>query len=330
MDASVRPRAEEGGFVRRLFAAADTDAGLRADVFLCLKAPFLSRAHVKRIIQTGDALVNGHRLASSTRLRAGDALEVRWRPSDDSTAGSELRILYEDPYLLAVDKPAGTPVHPVGRKQAGSLIQAVRDRMREEIASRLARGDRTFYPGLVNRLDLFSSGVVLIGKDRATLAALHRAIASGEIRKRYVAVVRGHVEPPAGVIDLAIGAGEGSAVRIRRAARADGLPAVTEYETRERLRGATLLSAWPRTGRQHQIRVHFASLGHPVWGDLIYQDEALFLRYCANGCRPDPGLPPRHALHCESMQFAHPRGGQRIEITAPIPEDFARIVDSLR
>ncbi len=319
-----------GGYEHGLFRAAPDEAGLRADVFLCLRAPFLSRAQVKRIIQTGDALVNGHRLASSTRLRAGDALEVHWRPSDDSTTAPELRVLYEDGCLLAVDKPAGVPVHPVGRKQAGSIIQAVRERLGREIASRLARGDRSFYPGLVNRLDLFSSGVVLIGKDRATLAALHRAIGAGEIGKRYLAVVRGHVEPPVGVIDLAIGRDDGSAVRIRRAARAGGQPAVTEYETREPLRGATLLDAWPRTGRQHQIRVHFASLGHPVWGDLIYQDEALFLRYCANGCRLDPDLPPRHALHCESMQFAHPSGGQRIEIAAPIPEDFARIVEALR
>jgi 23S rRNA pseudouridine1911/1915/1917 synthase len=330
MDASSRPQAEQGGFVRRLFAAADAEAGLRADVFLCLKAPFLSRAHVKRIIQTGDALVNGHRLASSTRMRTGNVLEVRWRPSDDTTADPQLRILYEDEHLLAVDKPAGTPVHPVGRKQAGSLIQAVRARMREEIAARLARGDATFYPGLVNRLDLFSSGVVLIGKDRATLAALHRAIGAGRIRKRYLAVVRGHVEPPRGVIDLAIGSDESSAVRIKRAVRADGLRAVTEYETREALRGATLLAAWPRTGRQHQIRVHFASLGHPVWGDLIYDEEALFLRYCANGCRLESSLPPRHALHCRSMELEHPDDGRLIEITAPVPDDFARIVASLR
>lgn len=318
--------------MRAHYDAGPEHVGLRADVFLALVAPSLSRSRIKRIIQTGEALVNGHRLASSTRMRAGDSLEVRWRDDDDTTASAagSLVILYEDEHLLAIDKPAGMAVHPVGRKQTGSLIQAVRERYAGEIGASLARGDGGFYPGLAHRLDLFTSGVVLVAKDRAALVAMQRAVAAGRVGKRYLAIVGGELAQERGVIEAPIGAAEGSAVRIRRAVRPDGLPALTEWQVRERLRGHTLAVVQPRTGRQHQIRVHFASIGHPVWGDLIYGDERLFLRYCANGCRLDETLPPRQALHAEALTFRHPASGRLVEIVSLMPADFGRILESLR
>ncbi len=318
--------------MRALYDVGPEHAGLRADVFLALMAPSLARGRLKRLIQSGGARVNGHRLASSTRLRAGDSLEVSWRDDDEPTpsAAGSLVVLYEDDHLLAIDKPAGMAVHPVGRKQSGSLIQAVRERHAAEIAAALARGDAGFYPGLAHRLDLFTSGVVLVAKDRPTLVAMQRAVAAGTVGKRYLAIVEGEVAAQRGTIDAPIGAALGGAVRIRRAVRPDGLPAVTEWEVRERLRGHTLLEVRPLTGRQHQIRVHLASIGHPVWGDLIYRDERLFLRYSANGCRLDETLPPRQALHAEMVLFRHPAGGELLEITAPVPRDFTRILESLR
>ena len=321
-----------GSRVQAAYDVGPRHAGLRADIFLALMAPFLSRGRIKRLIQSGEALVDGHRLASSTRLRAGNSLVVRWRDDDDRTpsAAGSLVVLYEDERLLALDKPAGMPVHPVGRKQSGSLVQAVRERYAAEIAAALARGDGSFYPGLAHRLDLFTSGVVLVAKDRPALVALQRAVAEGRFDKRYLAIVEGEVAGERGTIDAPIGAAEGSAVGIRRAVRPDGLPAVTDWEVRERLRGHTLLAVRPRTGRQHQIRVHLASIGHPVWGDLVYRDERLFLRYVANGCRLDATLPPRQALHAEALRFRHPGSGALVEISAPVPEDFERILESLR
>jgi 23S rRNA pseudouridine1911/1915/1917 synthase len=307
-------------------------AGLRADVFLALHAPQLSRSRIKRLIQTGAALVNGHRLASSTRLREGDALQVAWRDDDDATPGAAwpLVVLYEDEHLLAVDKPAGMAVHPVGRKQSGSLVQAVRERYAAEIAAALERGDPEVYPGLAHRLDLFTSGVVLLARNRPALVALQRAVAAGAVDKRYLAIVQGAMTGEGGTIDAPIGPAPGSAVRIRRAVRADGLRAATDWRVLERLRDATLVAVTPRTGRQHQIRVHLASVGHPVWGDLIYGDERLFLRYVANGCRLDGTLPPRQALHAEAVRFRHPATGAPVGIVSPMPEDFARILQSLR
>jgi 23S rRNA pseudouridine1911/1915/1917 synthase len=321
---------ENADWQEAVFQVETGQAGLRADVFLALKVPFLSRSRLRQKIMGGEVRVNGHRLASSTRLRSGDRLLLRWRPSDDPALAPAVEVLYEDEQLLAVNKPAGLPVHPAGRKQRGTLIQAVQALFRGRIERSLAAGDPSWYPSLVNRLDLFSSGVVLIAKDRDTLTNMHRLIAGGGVRKRYLVLVRGRVEPARGRIEAPIGPDEASPIGIKRRIRPDGLPSVTEYEVLEYLRGFTLLAACPLTGRQHQLRVHFASRGHPVWGDLIYADEKLFLRYVANGCRLDPALPPRQGLHAERVNFRHPVDGRPLEAAAPLPEDLARIIASLR
>jgi 23S rRNA pseudouridine1911/1915/1917 synthase len=315
---------------REAFRVGPEQAGLRADLFLGLRAAFLSRTRLKRKIMGGEALVNGHRLSTSTRLREGDLVEIRYRPGDDQTPAWKPEILFEDAHLLAVNKPAGVPVHPAGRKQAGTVIQAVRDRFRGETALGLLRGDPGFYPSLVNRLDLFSSGVVLIAKNRQALLAMHRLIARGGVEKRYLAIVRGRLEPASGRLTDPIGRDAASRIELKRAVRADGLLAVTEFETLEILDGYTLVTARPLTGRQHQLRVQFSARGHPVWGDLLYDDESLFLRYLANGCRLDDALPPRQGLHAERVRFRHPLDGTTIEIAAPPPEDLLRILAGLR
>ena len=312
------------------YAVRSEQAGLRADAFLALRAPFLSRTCIKRLIMTGEVLLNGNRLSTSTRLREGDRLLLRRPRSDETAPFRELEVLYEDDRLLAVAKPAGVPIHPVGRKLTGTLIQSVREMFRGEIEKHLALGDPGFYPSLVNRLDLFSSGVVLIAKDKDTLAAMHRLIAQGAVQKRYLVLVRGSIEPASGTIEEPIGPDPAGRIRIKRAVRPDGLRAATRYEVLERLPGYSLAAAYPLTGRQHQVRVHFASLGHPVWGDLIYEDEALFLQYFENGCRLDPSLPPRQGLHAERMSFHHPASGRELEIVSPLPEDFQDILRHLR
>jgi 23S rRNA pseudouridine1911/1915/1917 synthase len=307
-------------------------AGLRAEAFLALKFPSLSRTALKQKIMSGQARVNGHRLATSTRLLAGDLLAVDWQEQPGPPA--ELDTLYEDGGLLAVNKPAGLPIHPAGRRLRGTLIQGVRQAFRQQIQRSLEAGDAGFYPSLVHRLDLFSSGVVLVAKDRPTLVAMHRLLAGGGVHKRYLALVRGEVSIPSGCprgrVERPIGPDLSSRVRVRRCIRPDGLPAVTEYEVLERLRGHTLLAVYPLTGRQHQIRVHLASLGHPLWGDLIYQDESLFLRYAANGCRLDPTQPPPHGLHAERVRFPHPNTDRELELAAPLPEDLSRVIAELR
>jgi len=305
-------------------------AGMRAEDYLALELPFLSRTRVRQKIQMGESFLNGRRYATSARLREGDLISILWRGTPAPTPPRDLPILYEDEHLAAFDKPAGMTSHPVGRIQTGTVIQLARLRYADEIQADLRRGRSEFYPCLVHRLDARTSGVILVAKTRTALLALQAMAAGGGLEKRYVAVVEGWLERDAGRIDLALGLDEGSAVRLRMRPRADGKPAVTEYRVSRRLTRCTVVQAFPRTGRQHQVRVHFAAIGHPVWGDLLYKDEALFLRALAGDREPNggEGLPP-HLLHAESLAFTHPISGRSVEVVSPVPRDFAEMLASL-
>jgi RluA family pseudouridine synthase len=307
--------------------------GLRADHFLSWALPFLSRTRIRQKIQMGESLLNGRRYATSARVRAGDEITVSWRNAPGEEAAPALPILYEDEHLLAIDKPAGIASHPMGRIQSGTVIQFARQRHTREIQESLARGDGSLYPCLVNRLDRFSSGIVLVAKTRGALVAAHALAARGGIAKSYVALVEGTLEVEAGRttarIALSISRDESSGIRVKMKAGKEGLPSMTEYRVLRRFPSHTLVRAFPLTGRQHQVRVHFAAIGHPVWGDLLYKDEALFRRYLLNGGKLDATLPPRHLLHAEGVQFAHPVTGAQVEIIAPLPADFLEILGSL-
>jgi 23S rRNA pseudouridine1911/1915/1917 synthase len=301
-------------------------AGLRADVFLFGELPFLSRTRVKQKIQMGETRLNGKRSASSARLREGDEITLQWRGLPDREPAPSLEVVYEDEFVLAVNKPAGIASHPMGRIQSGTVIQFARQRDAEAIRARLLRGDSGFFPRLVNRLDVFTSGVVLIALTRETLISMQALLARGGVAKEYAALVDGIVAGEEGRIDIPLGADTASGVRVKMAPRAGGLPSVTEWRLRRRLPAHTLLSVFPLTGRQHQIRVHLAAIGHPVWGDLLYNNTRLFLRYQGNGGVLDDSLPPRQCLHAERVSFTHPVTGTGIAITAPIPADFLDIV----
>jgi 23S rRNA pseudouridine1911/1915/1917 synthase len=309
-------------------------AGLRADVFFALAFPFLSRTRIRQKIQEGEALLNGRRFATSARLGAGDEITVAWHgpvPGPEPAVGSPPAVLFEDEWFLAVDKPAGQACHPSGAIQTGTLIQQVRQHLRTATAARLARGERDAWPTLAGRLDRFTSGIVLVAKTAAAQAAMQRLRDAGLVERRYLAAVEGRLDRDEGVIDAPIGAAadEGAGaprVSIRMAVIANGLPSRTEYRVLDRGPDSTLLHAVARTGRQHQLRVHFASIGHPVVGDLIYRDESLFLRYWENGCRLDESLPPRHLLHAGRLAFDHPFTGVRTVIESPVPGDFTALL----
>lgn len=318
-----------GGIAPTLLRVAAADAGLRAEFFLAKELPFLSRTRVRQKIQTGESLLNGRRYATSARLREGDEIAVLWRAEPVRAAAPSLPIIFEDDFLVAVDKPAGIASHPAGRIRSGTVVQSVRERFSGEIARSLARGDGGFFPGLANRLDMFTSGVVILAKSSGPLRAMQALAARGGVSKTYAALVEGRMLFEEGRIDFPIGPDEASGISVKMTVRQDGLPAATEYRAIRRLPWHTLLEVRPLSGRQHQIRVHLAAAGHPVWGDLLYKDDRLFRRYLSNGCRLDESLPPRHMLHAERAEFTHPVTGARIEIRAPVPEDFTRVLAGL-
>ncbi|HTP59628.1 MAG TPA: RluA family pseudouridine synthase, partial [Spirochaetia bacterium] len=238
-------------------------------------------------------------------------------------------ILHQDDHLVAVDKPAGVASHPVGKLQSDTVIQFIRERFSAEVnASLMSAGD--FFPRLVNRLDVFTSGVVLAAKTGGALTRMHAMAARGEIDKRYIALVEGVLERDEYAIDLPLGPDESSRTRLRMAPQAGGLACLTECVVLRRLRAHTLVAVRPRTGRQHQIRAHLAAIGHPVWGDLLYKDESLFLS-CQETAGPGQvprSLPfPRHCLHAEESAFNHPVTGRRVVVRSPLPRDFLVILN---
>ena len=316
----------------------EASAGLRADAFVSREMPGLSRARVRQKIQMGEALLNGGRFATSTRLREGDEILVPVRspspaapPRGISSAPPApppraLPILYEDGHLLAVDKPAGVATHPMGRTQEGTVIQFARQRHAEEIRERLGRGEVDWFPRPVNRLDVFTSGVVLVALSREAQVSMQALLAERRVRKEYVALVEGVVEQESGTVALPLGFDPASSIRLKMAPLASGRPSLTRFSVLRRFPRHSLLLAVPETGRQHQIRAHLAAIGHPVVGDLLYKDEALFLRYQANGGVLDDSLPPRHSLHAIRIEFPHPLTDVITSIVSPLPPDFEAMV----
>jgi 23S rRNA pseudouridine1911/1915/1917 synthase len=311
-------------------------AGLRADVFLSRELPYLSRTRIRQKIQMGESLLNGRRYSTATRLRAGDEISLSWRGLPERGPVPDLEILYEDGHLLAVNKPAGVASHPMGKRQAGTVVQYARLRYGKIIQESLERGDMTFYPTLVNRLDVFTSGIVILATTRAVHKAMQALVEQRLITREYIALVEGTLRDEEGLIELPIGTDTTSAVRVKMACRSDGRKSATRYAVIERLPGHTLVRVIPLTGRQHQIRVHLAAIGHPVRGDLLYKDEALFLAAQetagpSEGLAPLPGpLPPRHFLHARWASFTHPVTGARVTVEAPLTADFETIVRQLR
>jgi RluA family pseudouridine synthase len=302
-------------------------AGLRIDAFLFAALPSASRTRLRQKIQAGEALLNGRRAASSTRLREGDLVTVSWRGLPDATPAPIMDILYEDDALLAVDKPAGAACHPVGKTQAGTVIQFVRQREERLLSARLEAGDTSWYPRLVNRLDVFTSGIVLVARTREVLVAMQRLTEAGGVRKEYAALVEGEMEGEEGRIELPLRLDPAGRVRVKMHAHPDGRPCLTEWRVLGRMPGHTLLGVVLLRGRQHQVRAHLAAIGHPVLGDLLYKDEEVFLRWLEDGAAA--ALPRRHCLHAARLTFPHPRGGEAVSISSPLPRDFLEILSGI-
>lgn len=240
-------------------------------------------------------------LRSNEIIRAGDVLTLRL-PDDVneiSPVKGELDILYEDDYLLIVNKPPYMPVHPTKVHQLDTLANIVSDYM-------IGKGERYAFRAL-NRLDKDTSGVVMIAKDRLTYA-----IVLPTIRKTYIAVCEGLLDDE-GTIDAPIALADDS--RIRRCVRADGQRAVTHYTPIDRGAGHTLLQLSLETGRTHQIRCHLSSIGHPLAGDDLYGGSRAFIN--------------RQALHCQSVCLTHPFTKEEMFIDTPVPPEFLTLLRPL-
>jgi 23S rRNA pseudouridine1911/1915/1917 synthase len=311
--APPRPVAET-----RELPVPDGLAGERVDAGLA-RLLGLSRSSVAELAEAGGVLLDGRPAGKSDRLTAGAWLEVRLPdPPRTGEVVAEpvpgLRVIYDDADIVVVDKPVGVAAHPspgwTGPTVVGGLAAA---------GYRVATSGAAERQGVVHRLDVGTSGLMVVAKSEGAYSRLKQAFREREVDKIYHALVQGHPDPLSGTIDAPIGRHPTS--DHRWAVVAGGRPSVTHYEVLEAFRGASLVEVRLETGRTHQIRVHFAALRHPCVGDLTYgADPVLAARL---------GL-TRQWLHAVRLRFAHPVTGEPLEFTSAYPEDLALALDRLR
>jgi 23S rRNA pseudouridine1911/1915/1917 synthase len=306
-----------------------TGHGLRLDRFLCAQIPRLSRTRVQAIVRSGQGRrlgADAPMLRGAARVYEGQVLILTRPAKAEPPVVMDYQLLHRDPGLFVLNKPAGLPVHPSARYHLGTLTALLRTRLGPEHGWELA-----------HRLDRETSGVLVLGRRRGTAATLKRAFRERAITKIYWAVVHGRVAH-ARVIDTPLGPAIDSRVRIKIGPRPLGLggrAAYTEITPRAHatFRGApiTLVEVRPRTGRQHQIRVHLAEIGHGVVGDKLYGlDERRFLEVVEDG-RPAAALEAelglaRHALHARELALTHPTSALALRFTAPWPDELAELI----
>lgn len=298
-------------------------AGLRLDHWLRERAPWRSRNDLQRRIAGGRVLVDDTPARKALRLRAGQkvAILVDEGPAAEPVPLERipLRVIWEDPWLVALDKAPGTVVHPVGRHVTDTVINAVHLRYR-------ATGVR---PLIVHRLDRDTSGVLVLAKDMASRRLLGRAFEERRVQKTYLALTAGRPRPGHGVLDRPIGPDPESGIRLKVACVPDGKPSRTGYRVLASPGAFSLVRCSPHTGRQHQIRVHLADAGHPILGDRLYGTPPPLYRGDLGlpGNPRDPVL-HRQALHAAELSFPHPRTGRRVVLTAPLAPDLAALMEA--
>jgi 23S rRNA pseudouridine1911/1915/1917 synthase len=292
-------------------------AGRRLDHFLQQQFPDYSRSRLQEWIKAGQVLVNGAAARASHTLREDDALDVTPAPMTPLAAAPEdipLEILYEDNDLVAINKPAGMVVHAGAGVFSGTLVNALLHRFES-----LSTSGGDLRPGIVHRLDRYTSGVLLVAKTDAAHRHLAGQFAARRVRKTYLALVHGVVKAERGRIEKPIS--RDPARRVRMTARlAEGRAAWSEYRVLRRFTHLTLLEVEIGTGRTHQIRVHLSSIGHPVVGDRLYGAPAEV-----------SGQPPlgRYFLHAASIRFEQPSSGQPVEVSASLPPDLESWIHGL-
>lgn len=274
----------------------------------------MTRSRVETLIREGRAQVNGAvEKKPGRKVGETDAVSLDVPPPVAAEAQPEdipLEILYEDDDLAVVVKPCGMVVHPAAGNEDGTLVNALLFHLKN-----LSGIGGALRPGIVHRLDKDTSGLLLVAKNDATHAALSDALKARTIHKTYRAVARGAIKEPTGVVEAPIGRSPKD--RKKMAIVPDGRYARTEYRVLEPLRGATLVDVNLITGRTHQIRVHFASIGHPLLGDPLY------------GGKNQPSV-CRLMLHARRIEFTHPATGRTMVFEAPEPPEFLQEVEKLR
>jgi len=313
------------------------DSGTRLDVYLARHIEGWSRARLSRLIEGGDVLVNGSESKSSYKIRENDEIDidlVELAPARFEPENIPLDIVYEDDYLAVINKPAGMVVHPGAGVSSGTLANALAYHFgmpvlhftEQHADERSKIQNPKSKIGLVHRLDKDTSGLIVVAKSEEISDALSEQFRERDVFKSYVALVHGSPDLKAGTIEAPIARNKHNRLQMRVAAH--GRSALSLWKVRKRLAKFTLLDVEIKTGRTHQIRVHLASINHPVVGDETYnagRDNTVADIEIRKAIQ-DLG---RFFLHAERLAFTHPKTGERLEFRQEIPKELKQFLDLL-
>jgi 23S rRNA pseudouridine1911/1915/1917 synthase len=290
-------------------------AGQRSDAALAQMFPQHSRSRLSAWLKAGHITLDGASPAPKDKVWGGEAVVVRPQADPQTTAfhaeDIPIDVVFEDEHLIVINKPAGLVVHPGSGNWAGTLLNALLQH-----APALAQIPRA---GIVHRLDKDTSGLLVVAKTLAAQTALVRQLQAHSVTREYAALVHGFVQS-AGTVDAPIG--RHKTQRTRMAVAPNGKAAVTHYEPVTHFEHATLLHCQLETGRTHQIRVHMASIGHPLVGDPVYGSQRKL--------SPALSAYPRQALHAQKLALTHPATGRRRSWSAPLPADMKQLLGALK
>jgi 23S rRNA pseudouridine1911/1915/1917 synthase len=300
--------------VHRFFVEKEYE-GMRLDVYLTERVDGISRSYLKRLLEDGQALLNGRTAKAGIKLRAGDVAELSMPEAVELSLEPEnipLDIVYEDEDLAVINKPCGMVVHPAAGNPTGTLVNALLYHM-----DHLSGINGVIRPGIVHRLDKETSGLLVVAKNDRAHRFLAEQLKDHTLGRTYLAVVYGNFREDEGTVNEPIG--RHPIHRKKMAVVEGGKEAVTHYRVLERYQTAALIECRLETGRTHQIRVHMARLGHPVVGDELY-----------GPAKGSLGIAAGQALHAWQIRFVHPRTGETMELEATPPETFWQLVEKLR
>ena len=315
---------EPGSEAHRVRLPAEA-AGWRLDRALAAALPTLSRERLKSLISAG-AVTDPENLPvrDPAGKAKGDAVYTvrvpRPRPADNLAQDLDLDIVYEDEHLLVVDKPAGMVVHPAAGNPDGTLVNA----LLHHCAGRLSGIGGVARPGIVHRIDKDTSGLLVVAKTDVAHEGLAAQFARHSLHRLYLAIVAGRPAPPAGKVDAPLGRSSANRKKMAVVAEGRGKRAVTRYRTLASLNDAALVECRLETGRTHQVRVHMATIGHPLVGDPVYGRVRSSHREVLKSLNFQ-----RQALHAVELGFVHPVSKKNLSFKSPIPSDIQELFDAL-
>ncbi len=283
----------------------------RLDKYLVTAIPGISRSHLQKLIVAGDVTVNGKSASSHLVLKNGDVVRIVMPPGQPSAPQAEaipIDIVYQDKDIAVINKQAGLTMHPAAGRSTGTLVNALLSRF-----SSLSDSGEPMRPGIIHRLDHDTSGLTVIALTNSARENLLKQFKNRTVKKYYLTLVKGKLEPETGAIDAPVG--RNPANRKKMAVVEGGREARTRYRVVQYFKNSTLVEAMLETGRTHQIRVHFAAIGHPIIGDTVYGIKTPLLK--------------RQFLHAYKLGFNLPSSGEFKEFTSDLPEDLEGYLQKL-